>query len=106
MQPAQPVDPVLEEPPMFRFTIRDVLWLTVLVGLALGWWIDHANSRHKAVERDSEWFECFLNALSKGNSGEPFSITTPTGKSFQRIEYSPNRPIRNSESRTTNDGNT
>src|SRR5262245_1335057 len=26
-------------PPMFRFTIRDVLWLTVVVGLAVGWWL-------------------------------------------------------------------
>ena len=26
---------------MFRFTIRDVLWLTVVVGLGVGWWIDH-----------------------------------------------------------------
>ena len=25
---------------MFRFTIRDVLWLTVVVGLAIGWWND------------------------------------------------------------------
>ena len=25
-------------PPMFRFTIRDVLWLTVVVALAVGWW--------------------------------------------------------------------
>jgi hypothetical protein len=24
---------------MFRFTIRDVLWLTLVVGLALGWWL-------------------------------------------------------------------
>src|SRR5262245_28280561 len=24
---------------MFRFTIRDVLWLTVVIGLALGWWL-------------------------------------------------------------------
>ena len=23
-----------------RFTIRDVLWLTVVFALALGWWID------------------------------------------------------------------
>jgi len=22
---------------MFRFTIRDVLWLTVVVGMAIGW---------------------------------------------------------------------
>ena len=26
---------------MFRFTIRDVLWLTVVVALAVGWWIEH-----------------------------------------------------------------
>lgn len=25
---------------MFRFTIRDLLWLTVVVGLAVGWWVD------------------------------------------------------------------
>jgi hypothetical protein len=24
---------------MIRFTIRDVLWLTVVVGLSLGWWV-------------------------------------------------------------------
>jgi hypothetical protein len=27
---------------VFRFTIRDVLLLTVVVGLALGWWVDHS----------------------------------------------------------------
>jgi hypothetical protein len=25
---------------MIRFSIRDVLWLTVVVGLAVGWWMD------------------------------------------------------------------
>ena len=25
---------------MFRFTIRDVLWLTVVVALAVGWFLD------------------------------------------------------------------
>ena len=24
---------------MFRFTIRDVLWLTAVVALAVGWWV-------------------------------------------------------------------
>jgi hypothetical protein len=27
---------------MFRFTIRDMLWLTVVVALALGWWLDNS----------------------------------------------------------------
>jgi hypothetical protein len=26
---------------MFRFTIRDVLWLMVVVGMSVGWWLDH-----------------------------------------------------------------
>jgi hypothetical protein len=26
---------------MFKFTIRDLLWLTVVVALGVGWWIDH-----------------------------------------------------------------
>ena len=25
---------------MFRFTIRDVLWLTVVVAMGVAWWID------------------------------------------------------------------
>jgi hypothetical protein len=28
-------------PSMFQFTIRDVLWLTLVVGLSVGWWFDH-----------------------------------------------------------------
>ena len=27
-----------------RFTIRDLLWLTALVALAVGWWLDHHRS--------------------------------------------------------------
>jgi hypothetical protein len=30
---------------MFRFTIRDVLWLTVVVALGAAWWIDHSQSK-------------------------------------------------------------
>lgn len=29
---------------MFRFTIRDVLWLMVVVGLACGWWSARAEA--------------------------------------------------------------
>jgi len=31
--------------PMFRFTIRDVLWLTVVVGLAVTLWQEHRRFR-------------------------------------------------------------
>ena len=32
---------------MFRFTIRDVLWLTVVVGLAVGWYLEHRDQQAK-----------------------------------------------------------
>ncbi len=39
---------------MFRFTIRDVLWLTVVVAvgltLGLGWWREH---RHYATQTEA-----------------------------------------------------
>jgi len=33
-----------------RFTIRDLLWLTLVVALAVGWWLDH-----RRLTRD-DWF--------------------------------------------------
>ena len=41
---------------MFRFTIRDVLWLTFVVALAAGWWV-HAkalSAENLAVRRQFE----------------------------------------------------
>ena len=36
---------------MFRFTVRDVLWLMVVVGLAIGWRLEIATL--KAVVREN-----------------------------------------------------
>ena len=33
-----------EEPPMLRFAIRGVLWLTVVVAMGVGWWTDRDRS--------------------------------------------------------------
>ena len=41
---------------MFRFTIRDVLWLMLAAGLATGWWGEHrraAIEHSRAVEADA-----------------------------------------------------
>jgi hypothetical protein len=35
---------------MFRFTIRDVLWLTVVVALGAGWWTDHSSLAEPAAK--------------------------------------------------------
>ena len=34
---------------MFHFTIRDLLWLTVIVALGVGWWVDRGSVKS---ERD------------------------------------------------------
>jgi len=37
---------------MFRFTIRELLILTVTAGLAVGWCLDHRRIERLTVERD------------------------------------------------------
>ena len=39
---------------MFRFTIRDLLWLTVLAALAVCWWIDNKRIEKTLVKIQSE----------------------------------------------------
>jgi hypothetical protein len=39
---------------MFRFTIRDMLWLTVVVALALSWWIDNQRIESSVAKIDSD----------------------------------------------------
>ena len=34
----------------FRFTIRDVLWFMVVIGLADAWWFDHRRIEHEAQQ--------------------------------------------------------
>jgi len=41
---------------MLRFTVRDVLWLTAVVAMAVGWWLQAVKyralaSEHKALQR-------------------------------------------------------
>ena len=48
---------------MFRFTIRDVLWLTVVVGLGAGWFVNVRIER----QRYEELRRAFNNALNESN---------------------------------------
>jgi len=36
---------------MLRFTIRDVLWLTVVVGMALAWWFQFQRANEESLRR-------------------------------------------------------
>jgi hypothetical protein len=41
--------------PVFRFTIRDVLWLTILVAVLVAWWIDHSRQRETIERLSGPW---------------------------------------------------
>ena len=62
---------------MFRFTIRDVLWLTVVVGLSLRWLAEHRTTKQRlgecyselrGSEVDKELMERFLLDFPHDNS--------------------------------------
>ena len=37
-----------------RFTIRDLLWLTLVVAIGVGWWIDHKPPRYEVIDIGDE----------------------------------------------------
>jgi hypothetical protein len=60
-----------------RFSIRDLLLVTLVVALALGWLVDH----WRASGKDAEWEKAFqqpLNAL-RPYIHETLSFETPNG---------------------------
>ena len=63
---------------MFRFAIRDVLWLTVVVALALAWGVQN----RRAAAREAAWDACFHSALKRLATHvqqEPETFDTPSG---------------------------
>ena len=57
---------------MLRFTIRDVLWLTLVVELAVGWWVDRerltAEPEQLEIQSTMEQQMEFWEKLQQGNS--------------------------------------
>ena len=49
---------------MFRFTIRDVLWLMVVVGMGVGWFV-HVRAERAARERERQEFEDSISKWGK-----------------------------------------
>ena len=59
---------------MFRFTIRDLLWLMVVVGLAVGWWLDDAKkfaAYRELYSGGNGPLRSQLDALSKRARSDP-----------------------------------
>jgi hypothetical protein len=51
---------------MLRFTIRDLLWLMVVVGMALGWWSERTNERAILIKSHAQ-LEEFRQLLGERN---------------------------------------
>jgi len=73
---------------MFRFTIRELVLLTLVVALGVGWWADHrrmtsareiAETRAKLLEqRDSEWQRVnYWLTQTLENGGGGFGLSKP-----------------------------
>jgi len=67
--------PLRNEITMFRFAIRDVLWLTAIVALSLGWGLEHwhVSTANRWLSRDREiWKTRAINlkAMLKALDGE------------------------------------
>ena len=46
---------------MFRFTIRDLLFITMIIALALGWWVDRRRLASRA--KDADAFQALSESL-------------------------------------------
>ena len=53
-----------------KFTIRDLLLVTVIVALAVGWTIDHRRQANSAEAREELHWENFRLLMDHRNAGE------------------------------------
>jgi len=60
-----------------KFTIRDLLLITFIVAVSLGWLVDH----WRAAARDAKWKVCFYRALDALSSSDrqQRELDTPDG---------------------------
>ena len=95
---------------MFRFTIRDVLWLTVVAGLGVAWWLDRervwkrGESSRQLVDglRSSGVNpETLLKALQANPSGASVTINPRPARAVTSVKvtkaYRDAKPFGNSD---------
>ena len=71
----------------FRFTIRDLLWLTALVAVLLAWWLDRRQIQATNAEIQAK------NAEIQAKNAESNLNTLKTGIEILK-EGGPNRELR------------
>jgi hypothetical protein len=64
--------------PMFRFTIRDVLWLMLVVALGVGWIADHRST--SALRGEAESLRWQLKELATLAKEHGFHVTAADGE--------------------------
>src|SRR6266567_3969225 len=71
---------------MFRFTIRDLLWLTVVVALSVGWWNQYRVSTQKPkLYRDDEVENIAHNPKHVVDyDADPYYLVVPPGQTMPR----------------------
>jgi len=78
---------------MFRFTIRDVLWLTVVVALGIALWIDRNRMAALRVERDQKAMQYERLEHAAHNVGwEPVWNDRQDNVSMYRLRREPRYP--------------
>jgi hypothetical protein len=62
---------------MFRFTIRDVLWVTALVAMGVGWWIDHGYQARRGQNAEDWALLMVAEAIDDfgGHTGAKWKLT-------------------------------
>jgi hypothetical protein len=63
---------------MFRFTIRDVLWLTVLMAVGVAWWLDR----------------CAANAIADHQQHKFLALERLIREGGHSVEYDGDMPVR------------
>jgi predicted negative regulator of RcsB-dependent stress response len=55
---------------MFKFTIRDLLWLTLVVALAIGWWVEHRYWEQRRLQSIADPYHSIMLDVQPGLSGD------------------------------------
>jgi hypothetical protein len=59
-----------QESAMFKFTIRDLLWLMLLVALAVGWWIEHRYWEQRRLRNIADPYHAIMEDSQEAISGD------------------------------------